>query len=316
MTALVHVPPEPEFSKDQISTLKATVAAGCTDSELALFVAACKRTKLDPFTKQIYAMKMGGMKLSIQVSIDGFRIIAERSGEYEGQEGPFWCGPDGIWKDVWLDQKPPTAAKVLVFRKGLRPMTGIARFAAYSTGQNLWSKMPDLMLAKCAEALALRKAFPNDLSGIYTSDEMDQASSTSSKIPSPVSGARTLNDLVPPVDEQAPKARGPAAIAQDAATDRRQDQPLDASGPNEVALKMVERIGKIKNLSEYANYRKKHLLGIKQLAESTPEGYSAVAKAMGKRKEELQAAAEHPESNLPEPPLGALASDRESGSEG
>lgn len=163
-----------DFTSDQIETLKNTIAKDCTNSELSLFIAACRRTRLDPFAKQIYAMKMGG-KLNVTVSIDGARIIAERSGEYEGQEGPFWCGPDGAWKDVWLDQKPPVAAKVLVFRKGCKPMVGTARFAAYSTGQNLWAKMPEVMIAKCAEMLALRKAFPNDLSGIYSVEEMEQA---------------------------------------------------------------------------------------------------------------------------------------------
>jgi hypothetical protein len=87
-----------------------------------------------------------------------------------------WCGPDGVWVDVWLDSKPPAAAKTILHRKGAsHPFVGVARFADYNAGQGLWSKMPAAMIAKCSEALALRKAFPADLSGVYSTDEMDQA---------------------------------------------------------------------------------------------------------------------------------------------
>jgi hypothetical protein len=87
-----------------------------------------------------------------------------------------WCGEDGQWTDVWLGSKPPAAAKTTIWRKGAgHPFTGVARFADYNAGQGLWSKMGATMIAKCSEALALRKAFPADLSGVYSSDEMEQA---------------------------------------------------------------------------------------------------------------------------------------------
>jgi hypothetical protein len=80
------------------------------------------------------------------------------------------------WVDVWLDSKPPAAAKTILHRKGAsHPFVGVARFADYNAGQGLWSKMPAAMIAKCSEALSLRKAFPADLSGVYSTDEMDQA---------------------------------------------------------------------------------------------------------------------------------------------
>jgi phage recombination protein Bet len=142
--------------------------------QLRLFAYACQRTGLDPFSKQIYAIKRGG-KMTIQAGIDGLRSIAERTGQLDGSE-THWCGEDGVWTDVWLAAKPPAAAKTILHRKGAsHPFVGVARFADYNAGQGLWSKMPAAMIAKCSEALSLRKAFPADLSGVYSTDEMDQA---------------------------------------------------------------------------------------------------------------------------------------------
>ena len=140
------------------------------------FLAHCRRTGLDPIARQIYAIERGG-KWGIQMSIDGARLVAERSGEYEGQTPVEWTADGVTWVQVWLDDKnPPAAARVGVYRKSFRePLVAVATFKAYSAGGPMWQKMPALMLGKCAEALALRKAFPQDLSGLYTSEEMDQA---------------------------------------------------------------------------------------------------------------------------------------------
>ena len=167
------------WSEAQLSALKQLGLAQASQGDLAVFFHQAQKTGLDPFARQIYMIERGG-RFGIQTSIDGLRIVAQRSGEYAGQSGPFWCGEDGEWKDVWLAKTPPIAAKVGVYRKGFsEALFAVARWDSYAVPNSpIWRKMPDLMLAKCAEALALRKAFPNDLSGIYTDDEMSQVDET------------------------------------------------------------------------------------------------------------------------------------------
>ena len=198
-----------QWTQEQTQLISSTIAPGCTPDELKLFSYACQRTGLDPFSKQIYAIKRGG-KMSIQVGIDGLRSVAERSGQLDGS-ATFWIGDTegSQWSDVWLGSKPPAAAKTIIYRKGCsHPFVGVARFQDYNAGQGLWSKMPAAMLAKCSEALALRKAFPADMSSLYTADEMEQAETvTVTATPSPA-----LAPAAPAGDAKV-FAAGKAAIA-------------------------------------------------------------------------------------------------------
>lgn len=170
------------FTKEQVALIRSQIAPKATPDELSLFLHQCKRTGLDPFARQIYAIhrKSGGQeKMTIQTSIDGFRVIAERSNDYAGQDEPFFTyKPDGTIE----------SAKVTVyrFRRDNRypAAVGIAFWDEYcqrdyqGNPMAMWAKMPRVMLSKVAEAIALRKAYPQDLSGLYTTEEMNQADTT------------------------------------------------------------------------------------------------------------------------------------------
>jgi phage recombination protein Bet len=173
MNAIVRHEP---MTDDQVELIKRTIAVGATDNELKLFLYQCERTGLDPLAKQIYSIKRGG-KMTTQIGIDGARLVAQRTGRYAGQDGPYWCGEDGVWRDVWLTKDKPRAAKVNVYLLGVeRGTPGVAHWDEYGQADSpMWKKMPALMLAKCAEMLALRKAFPQELSGLYAAEEMAQA---------------------------------------------------------------------------------------------------------------------------------------------
>lgn len=175
------------FTEEQIALIKSQICKGATDAQLDMFMATCNRLQLDPFAKQIYGTirkdrKNDTSNLVVQVSIDGFRSVADASSDYQGQVPAQWCGDDMVWREVWLSNEFPAAARVGVWREGFRePLYAVATWLSYVQTDfdgkpvSMWQKMPDVMLAKCAEALALRKAFPRKLSGVYTPDEMGQA---------------------------------------------------------------------------------------------------------------------------------------------
>jgi len=181
-----------EFTDDQVGLIRRTLCKDATNDELTMFLGQCRRTGLDPIARQIHAVKRGG-KLVIQVGIDGLRLIATRTGQADGQDGPYFCGDDGVWKDVWFGKTPPAAAKVIVHRKGQsRGYTGIAVWAEFNQPTDPWRRMPTVMLAKVAESIALRKAFPAELSGLYAPEEFGDESPAESQHNDPAPAVKQL----------------------------------------------------------------------------------------------------------------------------
>jgi phage recombination protein Bet len=217
-----------------------------TDSDLQLLLYFARRTGLDPLLRQIYTRsafdkRTNERKLTVQCTIDGFRLAAQRTGQYEGQTRPEFCGADGKWTDTWLSQKPPVLARVGIWRKGFRePAWGVCRWDAYvqmtNNGQitHMWARMGDHLLAKVAEALAFRKAFPDILAGVYTDDEMvgDAADTTLDLAPppDPQDLRRTSGS---PASEATPPPPAPAAAATAAPTSAAPAPPSAASPPTD-----------------------------------------------------------------------------------
>lgn len=221
------------LTRDQIDLLKRTVARGVTDDELQLFVHVANRSGLDPFAKQIHAVKRWDKKanrevMTIQTGIDGFRVVASRTSTHAGTDEAVFVEKDG----------KPTKATVTVYKLvgGVRcPFTATARWDEYvqtfkdGNPMGLWGKMPFTMLGKCAEALALRKAFPMDLSGVYAHEEMTQAG-----------GPQTFDEPLPAV----PDSSQTAAPSSD--RNGRDDVPVgsvvDAPVGRKALVEMIRRL--------------------------------------------------------------------------
>lgn len=195
------------FTPEQTDLIKRQIAKGCSDDELKLFLYQCARTGLDPFSRQIYALKRREYsdgqwveKMSIQTGIDGFRLIAERTGRYSP-------GPDNDYeyKDGRLEK---ATAHVMKLAGGTwHKVSASAHFYEYAQTKKegaltkMWAEKPHIMLGKCAEALALRKAFPAEMSGLYTGDELPEEQPVRVEVLPPA------NDIVAKAKEVFPGAK-------------------------------------------------------------------------------------------------------------
>lgn len=168
-----------EFDEKKLSLIRQTICKDASQEEFEVFMEICKSTQLNPLFKQIYFIKRGGNPTHMS-SIDGLRLIADRTKRYvPGREPTF----------TYDDRKNLVSAtsyvKKLAHDGTWHEVAASAFWNEYNAGVNLWKKMPHVMLAKCAEALALRRAFPADMLGIYTQEEMEQADHKPPIVPIP-----------------------------------------------------------------------------------------------------------------------------------
>lgn len=166
------------FEREKVELIKSQIAKDASDSELALFLYTAQRVGLDPLARQIYCIMRkdrGVEKMTIQTGIDGYRLIADRTGNYApGRANTFEYDESG--------RLVSATAYVMKYVRGTWLEVSATAYwdeyvATFKDGNpmGLWGTKPRVMLGKCAEALALRRAFPAELSGIYTAEEMDAA---------------------------------------------------------------------------------------------------------------------------------------------
>ncbi|MGZ9829898.1 recombinase RecT [Tsukamurella ocularis] len=241
---LAITPNQREFTAEQREHLKQLGINDAPDADLNVFFHYCSNTGLDPFLKQIYMIgrrtKTGGYrgepekwetKYTIQIGIDGFRILGNRIAKAEGLPRPVaappqYCGYDGVWSDVWLDPSQPPAAAKCSITVGDITHTAVVTFTERAQTRNVqgggtaltgqWVTQPVWMLGKCAEVAAWRKAFPADMGGIYEDAELPevvdgeveppkQASTPEEVADSTVAAALTegqIDELLTEIDQQ------------------------------------------------------------------------------------------------------------------
>ncbi len=205
-----------KLSRNQIELIKSTVAKGASDDELRLFIQVCKGANLNPFLRQVHLVPRWDSKLerevrTIQVGIDGFRAVAESSGQYAGNDDPTFDGEKTIEFSTKSKAKNtltvPQKASSTVYKlmDGQRyPFTATARWEEYYPGEKMgfqWHIRPYLMLGKCAEALALRKAFPKLLSGMYAQEEMDRTVGVENEAKKIQTGREKLLSMIESTDD-------------------------------------------------------------------------------------------------------------------
>jgi phage recombination protein Bet len=249
--ALAIRPGQEMWTEKQKAALSVLGIRNATNGDLAVFMHYCQKTGLDPFSRQIYMIcrreKQGDQwvdKQTIQVGIDGFRVIRDRIEQRQGvtvsYEDTVWYDGDGGEHAVWLWDEAPAAARVVVVKNGRR-FPGVVRTASYMqrnkqgdpAGQ--WRTQPDHMIEKCAEAFALRRAFPQDLGGVWLEDEMPAVPADVARPNGRVTAAEITGEVVPP----APQDPGPAV------PDETPARPAAGPGPARPSKAATDKLTKL-----------------------------------------------------------------------
>lgn len=229
-TALAIEADQTTFTGAQVAALRQIGVEEATDGDLQVFFHVAKRSGLDPFARQIHMVGRRSrnqrtndweMKYTIQVGIDGYRLIGRRAADRAratiSMDPVEWSDRDGRWRDVWNNAwGTPLAARITIRRNG-EPFPAIALFDEYAQTNrdgkltSMWAQRPAGQIAKCAEALAWREAFPQDLAGIYTDEEMGQADNYRDR-PAPSAPAQSALRSVVQAHQAAPE---PQVLAPD-----------------------------------------------------------------------------------------------------
>lgn len=158
-----------DISTKDVAALKSTFAKDLTDSEMRVVVEYCRRTGLDPIAREVHIWKDQG-RLTLHIGIDGLRRRAMETGLFEGLELQ-WCGPDGNWRDEWLFDDAPYAARCVIYRRGSRvPFKAVVRMSEFrKTGPAAtnWNTKPAHMLGIRAQTHAFRMAFPQETGPLF-----------------------------------------------------------------------------------------------------------------------------------------------------
>lgn len=217
-TALIDVS---GFNAAELDVLRSTIAKGATDDQLRLFLTVALRSGLDPFRQEIYASIMtdqrsGEPQLVIMTGVEGYRSVGMKASRATGRaivarHGPVWCGPDGEWRDVWLADELPAAARFTITVEGEDPYPGTALMKEsmqYTSGgqpTRFWKSQPVHMLGVAAERQAWKLAFPHELAAFTDTELPDGGSPAAPAAPARQIGARRSGPR-----SQTQRARPPA----------------------------------------------------------------------------------------------------------
>lgn len=219
--------PPLSFGSDERQMIRDSFMPGASEGEAKAMIAVAEHMRLDPFKRQIHFVKRWNSELkrevwAFQTSIDGFRSMAEDTGEFCGTDEPEFTFEDCVNPATGEPTgKKELVARVRVHRKDFdKPFVGVARYSEFvqltreGHPNSMWARAPRNMLAKCAEAQAFRKAFPQDLAGVYSDDEMREERDVTPARSVTSSDVRPLQSLpAGPVDaEVVEKKDWPAAF--------------------------------------------------------------------------------------------------------
>ena len=295
------------FGQAELDLIKDVKCPGATKEQFNFFIYDSQSRGLNPLKNEIHwVARQSNVKdaqgnwtkktvASHQVGIDGFRKLAQASGEYEGQTKVEFGDLITI-----LGQKVPEYAEVGVWRKGFKEALYTRAYFEeyvqinidYKTKDekmgNMWSKMPRLMIAKCAEALALRKAFPAELAGLYTSDEMSQADNEKTSVKEVVAEKSVINNETgeiketPIISEEKKKEEKPVKVVH--ATAKQEEKYYDLmdeyskemgwdSTKNFEASKSILKQNKVGTFTELSKIQAEKILELleKKIAEKKTE---------------------------------------------